>query len=147
MTSNLGSPYILEGISEDGEISQEAKEQVNKLLRQSFRPEFLNRMDEIVFYKPLIKEEIYKIIDILIADLQERLEDRHIKLKLTETAKQYIVDSAYDPTYGARPLKRFLQSKVETLVARLIISDKVRAKSTITVNYDGKELQVDVETL
>lgn len=120
---------------------------MNKLLRQSFRPEFLNRMDEIVFYKPLIKEEIYKIIDILIADLQERLEDRHIKLKLTETAKQYIVDSAYDPTYGARPLKRFLQSKVETLVARLIISDKVRAKSTITVNYDGKELQVDVETL
>ena len=116
LTSNLGSDYILEGIQDNGEISEEAKEKVSTLLKQSFRPEFLNRLDEIVFYKPLRKNEISKILDLLIEDLQKRLTDKNIKLELTQSAKDYLIDNGYDEVYGARPLKRFVQKKLETLI-------------------------------
>ena len=112
LTSNLGSNYILEGIDDAGNITEDAKNQVETLLKQQFRPEFLNRLDEIVFYKPLSKGEIFKIVDLLIADLQTRLEDKQLHVELTEKAKEYIVNSGYDPVYGARPLKRFIQSRV-----------------------------------
>ena len=119
LTSNLGSSYILEGITPDGEISQQAKDEVNALLKTSFRPEFLNRLDEIVFYKPLSRENIGSIIDLLMKDLQKRLEAKQISLELTDRAKQLIIDEAYDPIYGARPLKRYLQSHVETMLGRI----------------------------
>ena len=125
LTSNLGSSYILEGITPEGEISQEAKDQVNALLKSSFRPEFLNRLDEIVFYKPLSKENIGSIIDLQMKDLRERLKAKQITLEMTDAAKQYIIDNAYDPVYGARPLKRFLQSHVETLLAKKIIAGEI----------------------
>ena len=125
LTSNLGSSYILDGITPDGEISEEAKNQVNMLLKNSFRPEFLNRLDEIVFYKPLTRENIGNIIDLLMNDLKKRLEAKQIELSMTDAAKQYIIDNAYDPIYGARPLKRFLQSHVETMLARKIISGEI----------------------
>lgn len=148
LTSNLGSPYILDGINEQGEISDEAREKVDSLLKQSFRPEFLNRLDEIVFYKPLSKDNINHIIDLLIKDLQKRLDHKQIKLDLTPAAKQYIIDHAYDPVYGARPLKRFLQSQVETLIGRMIIADAVGTPDpitglcTITVDANEGELTV-----
>lgn len=109
LTSNLGSEYILDGIGNNGEISKEAKDKVNALLKQSFRPEFLNRLDEIVFYKPLKKSEISKILELLIQDLERRLEDKYIHLELTQSAKDYLIDNGYDEIYGARPLKRFVQ--------------------------------------
>ena len=125
LTSNLGSSYILDGITPDGEISEEAKNQVNMLLKNSFRPEFLNRLDEIVFYKPLTRDNIGNIIDLLMNDLKKRLEAKQIELSMTDAAKQYIIDNAYDPIYGARPLKRFLQSHVETMLGRKIISGEI----------------------
>ena len=142
LTSNLGSEYILEGINDKGEISNEAKEKVEKLLKQSFRPEFLNRLDEIVFYKPLKKEEVEKILDLLIVDLEKRLEDKHLKLELTINAKNYLIDNGYDGVYGARPLKRFVQKKLETLIARKILAQEINPNSKITVDYNGKELIV-----
>ena len=139
LTSNLGSSYILEGITPDGEISQQAKDEVNALLKTNFRPEFLNRLDEIVFYKPLSRENIGSIIDLLMKDLQKRLEAKQISLELTDRAKQLIIDEAYDPIYGARPLKRYLQKNVETLAAKLILADGVRAGDTIEIGLsDGK---------
>ena len=143
LTSNLGSQYILEGISTDGEISAEAREEVNKLLKMSFKPEFLNRLDEIIFYKPLVKEEIRKIVDLMLADLNRRLTDRQLSLEVTDKAKDYIIDSAYDPTYGARPLKRFIQQKVETLVAKQIIKGDIESDSVIVVDYADGELVID----
>ena len=140
LTSNLGSPYILEGIQENGEISEEAKDRVSELLKQSFRPEFLNRLDEIVFYKPLSRENITGIIDLQLADLQKRLDQKQIVLKLTDAAKQYIIDNAYDPVYGARPLKRFIQSRVETMLGRKIIADEISPDSTVVLDSDGEEL-------
>ena len=140
LTSNLGSDYILEGINENGQISEEAKKQVDLLLKQSFRPEFLNRLDEIVFYKPLQKEEITKILDLLIKDLEKRLEDKHLKLKLTDEAKRYLIDNGYDQVYGARPLKRFVQKKLETLIARSILSEQIKPNSEIIVDYSNSEL-------
>ena len=140
LTSNLGSDYILEGINDKGEISNEAKEKVEQLLKQSFRPEFLNRLDEIVFYKPLKKEEVEKILDLLIKDLEKRLEDKHLQLELTKEAKAYLIDNGYDGVYGARPLKRFVQKKLETLIARKILSQEIMPNSMINVDYDGKEL-------
>ena len=125
LTSNLGSSYILEGITPDGEISQQAKDEVNALLKTNFRPEFLNRLDEIVFYKPLSRENIGSIIDLLMKDLQKRLEAKQISLELTDRAKQLIIDEAYDPIYGARPLKRYLQSHVETMLGRKIIAGEI----------------------
>ena len=140
LTSNLGSEYILEGINDKGEISDEAKAKVEKLLKQSFRPEFLNRLDEIVFYKPLKKEEVEKILDLLIKDLEKRLENKHLQLELTKEAKAYLIDNGYDGVYGARPLKRFVQKKLETLIARKILSQEIKPNTTIKVDYNGKEL-------
>ncbi len=140
LTSNLGSPYILDGIEENGEISSQAKKQVEDLLKQSFRPEFLNRLDEIIFYKPLTKDNIKGIIDLQINELQERLNQKQITLSLTENAKQYIIDNAYDPIYGARPLKRFIQSKVETMIGKKIIADEIMPDSTVTLDSDGNDL-------
>ena len=134
LTSNLGSEYILDGIEPNGEISKEAQDKVNMLLKQSFRPEFLNRLDEIVFYKPLKKEEVSKILDLLILDLEKRLEDKHIRLNLTESAKNYLIDSGYDEAYGARPLKRFVQKKLETLIAKGIIEQKILPNTEIIID-------------
>ncbi|MGN1108368.1 MAG: ATP-dependent chaperone ClpB [Oscillospiraceae bacterium] len=144
LTSNLGSQYILEGITEDGEISEEAKKSVDMLLKQSFRPEFLNRLDEIVFYKPLRKEEIFSIIDLLAASLKQRLKDKQIALEITDSAKQLIVDSSFDPSFGARPLKRYIQRNVETIVAKEILADKVRQGDTITIDEQNGELSAVV---
>ena len=139
LTSNLGSDIILDGIEQSGEISENARENVTALLKRSFRPEFLNRLDEIVFYKPLTKENIYGIVDLLLADLNKRLLDKQLTLEVTDSAKDYAIDSAYDPTYGARPLKRFLQSKIETLIARKIIAEDLEPDTTLKVDFiDGK---------
>lgn len=140
MTSNLGSDIILDGIGADGAISAAARDSVTALLRRSFRPEFLNRIDEIVFYRPLTKENIYGIVDLLIADLEKRLSDKRIRLSVTTAAKDFIISSAYDPTYGARPLKRFLQSKVETLIARKIIAEDIAPDTVITIDVENGEL-------
>ena len=140
LTSNLGSHYILEDLQDDGEISEEAKVKVDTLLKQSFRPEFLNRLDEIVFYKPLSRDNIKGIIDLQLADLQKRLDQKQITLQLTDNAKQFIIDKAYDPIYGARPLKRFLQSHVETMLGRKIIADEIAPDSTVVLDSDGEEL-------
>ena len=144
LTSNLGSDIILDGIGTDGDISKDAREKVSALLKRSFRPEFLNRLDEIVFYKPLTRENIKGIVDLLVADLAKRLADRQIKLNVTPAAKDYIISNGYDPIYGARPLKRFIQSKVETLVAKKIISDDIAPDSTITVDIQDGELVATV---
>lgn len=142
LTSNLGSPYILDGITENGEISDSAKAQVDALLKQSFRPEFLNRLDEIVYYKPLGRNEIYNIVDLMMNSLSKRLQDKQLSVRLTDKAKEYIIDNGYDPVYGARPLKRFIQSKVETLIARAIIGDKLHSGDIITVDADENGLML-----
>ena len=140
MTSNLGSDVILDGIDGNGEIKEEARSIITGLLRRSFRPEFLNRIDETVFYKPLSKTDIYGIVDLLIADLSTRLASRRIAIRVTDTAKDLVIESAYDPVYGARPLKRFLQSRVETLIARKMIAEDIAPESTITVDVRGGAL-------
>ena len=142
LTSNLGSPYILDGINADGEISEEARQKVDQLLKQSFRPEFLNRLDEIVFYKPLMKTEIYKIVDLMLNSLRKRLEDKQLSLTVTDAAKDYIIANGYDVNYGARPLKRWIQKKVETLLARKIIAEDLAPNTMLTVDYDGNKLIV-----
>ena len=140
LTSHLGSDLILEGIGENGEISDEAREGVNQLLRRSFRPEFLNRLDEIVFYKPLTRENIRGIVDLLAADLQKRMAQKQLTVTLTDAAKDYLIAKGYDPIYGARPLKRLLQTEVETLLARWIIAEDPAPDTHITVDYDGTKL-------
>ena len=145
LTSNLGSQAILEGIGENGEISEEAKETVNSMLKTHFRPEFLNRLDEIVLYKPLQKQEIVQIVTLLEKDLEKRLEDKQLHVRLTERAKDYVADQGFDPVFGARPLRRFLQRKVETLIARTLIAKEVMPFSTFVVDYNGEGLTVDVE--
>ena len=140
LTSNLGSQYILDGINEQGEISEEARKSVDMLLKQSFRPEFLNRLDEIVFYKPLRKEEIFKIIDLLAASLKARLKDKQLDLDITDAAKQAIVDASYDPSFGARPLKRYIQRNVETIVAKEILRGEVHQGDIIVIDAVGGEL-------
>ncbi len=142
LTSNLGSDIILEGITPEGTISAEARAQVQQLLKSQFRPEFLNRLDETVFYRPLTKENLTGIVDLLIADLQKRLADKQLFVTVTEAAKRYIVDAGSDAVYGARPLKRYLQSHVETLLARKIISSDLAPDTVLTVDYDGNELYV-----
>ena len=142
LTSNLGSPYILDGINADGEISEEARQKVDQLLKQSFRPEFLNRLDEIVFYKPLMKTEIYKIVDLMLNSLRKRLEDKQLSLTVTDAAKDYIIANGYDVNYGARPLKRWIQQKVETLLARKIIAEDLAPNTMLIVDYDGNKLIV-----
>ena len=133
LTSNLGSDIILEGI-ENGEISEDARKAVSQMLKASFRPEFLNRIDETVFYKPLTREDIGSIINLLTSSLAKRLEDRQLGLEITDEAKEYIADEGYDPVYGARPLKRFLQSNVETLAAKIIIAENPAPGSVIVVD-------------
>ena len=142
LTSNLGSEYILEGINEKGELKDEAKEQVEKLLKQSFRPEFLNRLDEIVFYKPLTQNEIGSILDLLIKDLNKRLAEQEITIELTDKAKKYLIDNGYDAVYGARPLKRFVQKQLETLIARKIIEQKILPKQKVTVDCESNMLKI-----
>ena len=146
LTSNLGSNIILEGIdSESGEINDEAKERVSALLKQSFRPEFLNRLDEIVYYKPLTKANITGIIDLLIKSLAQRIEERRLHLEVTDAAKDVIIEGGYDPVYGARPLKRYLQSKVETLLAKKILESDLEPNSTLIVDAKDGALTVNVK--
>ena len=140
LTSNLGSDYILDGINEQGEISAEARENVSKLLKSHFRPEFLNRLDEIVFYKPLTKKEIFPIIDLMLNSLRNRLKSKQLDLEVTDAAKTYIADNGYDPVYGARPLKRFIQSSLETMIAKKIIADDIAPYTTLTVDYENGSL-------
>ena len=142
LTSNLGSQYLLDGIGPNGEISDEARKQVDALLKKSFRPEFLNRLDEIVCYKPLTRAEIGKIVDLLIGNLAKRLEDKQLHLEVTDEAKQFIIDGGYDPIYGARPLKRFLSSKVETALARAILEKDPAPDTTLTVAVENGQLIV-----
>ena len=142
LTSNLGSQYLLDGIDANGEISQEAKDQVDQLLKRSFRPEFLNRLDEIVYYKPLTKENITSIVDLLIGSLNKRLADKQLTVELTPAAKTYVIDNGYDPLYGARPLRRFLQHTVETLVGRKMIADEVLPGTTLVVDCENDQLVV-----
>ena len=140
MTSNIGSSYLLDGIDENGDIKPESEEMVMQELQGHFRPEFLNRLDETILFKPLTKENIGGIIELIIKDLNHRLEDKELKIALTDSAKALIADQAYDPVYGARPLKRYLQKNVETLVARLILSDQVSTGETITITDGGGKL-------
>ncbi len=140
LTSNLGSDIILDGIDGEGNISDEARERITSLLRRSFRPEFLNRLDETVFYKPLTRANIDRIVDLLLTGISKRLEDKQLSLKLTPAAREFIIDNGYDPQYGARPLKRFLQSKVETLIAVKIVRDDPAPGDVLTVDYNGTEL-------
>ena len=142
LTSNLGAEYILEGITDKGEISEETKENVNTLLKKSFRPEFLNRLDEIVFFKPLKKKEVTKILDLLIVDLEKRLEDKHITLELTDKAKEYLIDNGYDEVYGARPLKRFVTKKLETLIAENILKQEIKPSSKVNIDYENNQLVI-----
>ena len=142
LTSNLGSEYLLNGITDNGEISEEARSQVEQLLKRSFRPEFLNRLDEIVFYKPLTKDNIVKIIDLQMDALNARLADKQLRCELTPEAKQFIIDAAYDPQYGARPLRRYLQHTVETLLARRIVEGNVSPGATLRVEVRDDALQV-----
>ena len=143
LTSNLGSQFLLEGISPDGEITAEAREQVEALLRRSFRPEFLNRLDEIVFYKPLTKENITGIIDLQIADLNRRLKEKQLSCHVSDEAKSFIIEAAYDPQYGARPLKRYLQHTVETLLAHRILRGDVLPGQTLEVTVRDGDLAVE----
>ena len=145
LTSNLGSSYLLDGIDENGEISQDAKDKVSQLLKQSFRPEFLNSLDEIVYYKPLTKENITKIIDLLIKDLAARMEDKQLKLEITPLAKDLIIENGYDPVYGARPLKRYLQSKVETLIAKTMIANDLQPGNTIEIGACNGDFTVKIK--
>lgn len=146
LTSNLGSQLILEGINEKGEISEETEKEVNHVLKTHFRPEFLNRLDEIVLYKPLQKHEIVQIVTLLEKDLDKRLEDKQLHVKLTERAKAYIAEQGFDPVFGARPLRRFLQRKVETLIARTLIAQEINPFSTFVVDYDEKDLVIHIES-
>ena len=143
LTSNLGSEYILEGIGKNGEISEEAKQKVEELLKHSFRPEFLNRLDEIVFYKPLQKNEISQILELLIKDLEKRLEEKNIKLELTQSAKDYLINNGYDEVYGARPLKRFVQKKLETLIAKKILAQEILPNSIVKIDCKNDELCIE----
>ncbi len=140
MTSNLGADYLLDGIREDGTISEESRNMVQNELRVHFRPEFLNRLDEIIMFKPLTKDNINGIIELLMKDLNERLHDQRITVKLTPEAVAFAVDSAYDPIYGARPLKRYIQRNVETLSAKMILSGEVQSGDTILLDVENGAL-------
>jgi ATP-dependent Clp protease ATP-binding subunit ClpB len=145
MTSNLGSSHLLEGIDENGNINPACEEAVMAELRSHFRPEFLNRLDEIIMFKPLTRDNIGHIIDLLLEELNRRLIDRQITVELTDAAREFITEHGYDPVYGARPLKRFLQKHVETLSAKLILADEVSEKDTILIDTDGDRLTARVK--
>ena len=138
MTSNIGAQYLLEGIDADGEISQSAQELVLNDLRTHFRPEFLNRLDETILFKPLTKENISDIIALILKDINQRLEDKELTIEISDAAQHFIVENGYDPVYGARPLKRFIQKYVETLAAKLILADEVKTGDTIWIDLDEK---------
>ena len=142
LTSNLGSEYLLDGVNADGTIDENAKAQVQALLRRSFRPEFLNRLDEIVFYKPLTKENVTKIIDLQIDKLNQRLADQQIKVELTQAAKDAIVDASYDPQYGARPLRRYVQHTVETMLSKRLLRGDILPNQTVTVDVVDGQLEI-----
>ena len=139
MTSNIGSPYLLEGIDENGNIKEEAQNLVMNDLRGHFRPEFLNRLDEIIMFKPLTKDNIGNIVDLMVKELDNRLADQELSLKLTDAAKDMVVEKGYDPVYGARPLKRYLQNYVETLAAKKILSGDVHAGDTLVLDVENGE--------
>jgi ATP-dependent Clp protease ATP-binding subunit ClpB len=145
MTSNIGSQYLLEGIDENGMIRPEAESMVMTDLRAQFRPEFLNRLDEIIMFKPLTKANIGNIIDLLLADVNKRLADREIQISLTEAAKDFVEENGYDAAYGARPLKRYLTRYVDTLAARLILEGNVNPQDTILIDVAGDELTASVK--
>ena len=134
MTSNIGSQYLLEGIDENGLIRADAEQMVLGELRNHFRPEFLNRLDETILFKPLTRDNIRHIVDLMVADVNKRLEDKELRIELTESAKEYITEHGYDPTYGARPLRRYLQKHVETLAARIILQGDIHQGQTIVVD-------------
>ena len=136
MTSNLGSDILLEDVQDDGEISEETRAAVRAILRRSFRPEFLNRVDEIVFYKPLSKTDMRAIIDLQTRALAKRLEEKELKLVITDAAKDRIIEEGYDPAFGARPIRRCIQAEIETRIARAILEDKWQAGDTVTVDAD-----------
>lgn len=136
LTSNLGANLLLESIGENGEISQEVETGISQILKEHFRPEFLNRLDEIVFYKPLTRDNISQIIQLLLVDLQKRLQEKGLQLQFTENAIHAIIEQGYDPIYGARPLKRFIQSKIQTLVAKIILSNNLSLGTLITIDYE-----------
>ncbi|MBR6354074.1 MAG: AAA family ATPase, partial [Oscillospiraceae bacterium] len=140
LTSNLGSQYLLDGIEPDGTISEAAQDAVMGELRRAFRPEFLNRLDEVILFKPLTRENLEGIIDILVASLRKRLAERSLSLEITDAAKSLIIERGYDPLYGARPLRRVLQSSVETLIARRILSGELAPDSTIVIDAEAGEL-------
>ena len=142
LTSNLGSQYLLDGIDEKGEISPDAREAVSRELHRAFRPEFLNRLDETILFHPLTKDDLGGIIDIMLSSLRARLADRSLKLAMTDAAKALVIERGFDPLYGARPLRRYLQSSVETLLARRILSGDLAAGTTLTVDVDGGELVI-----
>ena len=140
MTSNLGSEFLLNGMDDQGDISPETEKSVMDLLRGSFRPEFLNRLDEIIMFKPLTKDHIGNIIDLLLVELNERLADRDLHVELTEAAKQYVAENGYDPAFGARPLKRYLQKHVETLAARIILGGDISMGDVIRIDVKDDAL-------
>ena len=142
MTSNIGAEYLLEGIREDGSIEADKEEMVMQSLNAHFRPEFLNRLDEIVLFKPLQPDMIRQIIQLLVADLNERMRDRQITVTLTDAAMDFVTDAAYEPAYGARPLKRYLQKHVETLLARMIVSDALKAGQNVVIDVKDEALYV-----
>ncbi len=144
LTSNIGSAYLLEGIDEEGNIKAESENMVMSELKSSFRPEFLNRLDEIIMFKPLTKDNIGGIVDLQLADINRRLEERNISIALTDEARSYIIEKGYEPAYGARPLKRYLQKHVETLAARVILSDGAAAGDIITIDLEGDKLTAGV---
>ena len=145
MTSNIGSPYLLDGIDENGQIRPEAQTQVMDDLRAHFRPEFLNRLDEIIMFKPLTKANIGNIVDLMVKDLDKRLSDQELSLTLTEAAKENVIENGYDPVYGARPLKRYLQNYVETLAAKKILSGDVHTGDTLVLDVENGEFVVRVQ--
>jgi ATP-dependent Clp protease ATP-binding subunit ClpB len=146
LTSNLGSHYLLDGIDESGEIKDETKEQIEDLLKHSFRPEFLNRLDEIIFFKPLTMDNITHIIDLMIADLNRRLAGQQLACYLTDAAKSHVAEHGYDPAFGARPLKRFIQRHVETLIAKKIISDELLPGAEMVVDVKDEVFTIAVKT-
>ena len=144
LTSNIGSQYLLDGISADGEITENARELVEAELRAHFRPEFLNRLDETILFKPLTKDNIRGIVELLLADLNRRLSDQQLGIELTGAAKEHVISNGYDPVYGARPLKRYLQQHVETLAARIILAGEIHEGSTIRIDEADGELKAAV---
>ena len=145
MTSNIGAQYLLDGIDGDGEIGQSAQDMVMGELRAHFRPEFLNRLDETILFKPLTKDNIGGIISLILADINRRLADRELRIEISDRAQHFIVENGYDPVYGARPLKRYIQKHVETLAAKLILEDKVKAGDMILIDLDTAETELTAE--